>query len=71
MFVDKAVVARVPSVSKLSKHVTTGDARCIHLNASKGLSYEPFIGNYVKTARYSCWNIVCLVCRCHPTLISA
>ena len=65
MMVEKPVIAMVDAatVRQVSKPVTMGDARCINLNKPISKDEEPFIDNYVKTARYSCWNIVCLVCR--------
>lgn len=44
---------------------TLDQSRCIILNEKLASNEVPFIGNYVRTARYNCWNIVCLVL---PTL---
>ena len=42
------------------------DGRCVNLNAVAGPNDENFISNYVKTARYEWWNIICVVSLNHP-----
>jgi len=37
------------------------DGRCVMLNGLPGPNDERFISNYVKTARYEWWNMVCVV----------
>ena len=60
----KPPVANVEPAEKRSKSkssMDTDSSRCVTLNERRGPNEENFVSNYVKTSRYECWNIVCMV----------